>query len=133
MLGSLLAGTLESPGEIVIFQGRKYKAYRGMGSVEAMRKGSSDRYYQRDSSEDETLVPEGIVGRIPYRGTVKENIVQMLGGLRAGMGYVGTLTIEELRQRASFVRISAAGLRESHVHDVIITKEAPNYSIDNMK
>ena len=133
MLGSLLAGTLESPGEIVIFQGRKYKAYRGMGSVEAMRKGSSDRYYQRDSSEDETLVPEGIVGRIPYRGTVKENIVQMLGGLRAGMGYVGTLTIEELRQQASFVRISAAGLRESHVHDVIITKEAPNYSIDNMK
>ncbi|MFK5953780.1 MAG: IMP dehydrogenase [Desulfobacterium sp.] len=133
MLGSLFAGTLESPGEIVIFQGRKYKAYRGMGSVEAMRKGSSDRYYQRDSSEDETLVPEGIVGRIPYRGTVKENIVQMLGGLRAGMGYVGTQTIEELRQRASFVRISAAGLRESHVHDVIITKEAPNYSIDNMK
>jgi len=133
MLGSLLAGTMESPGEIVIFQGRKYKAYRGMGSVEAMRKGSSDRYYQRDSSEDETLVPEGIVGRIPYRGTVKENIVQMLGGLRAGMGYVGTLTIEELRQEAHFIRISAAGLRESHVHDVIITKEAPNYSIDNMK
>ncbi len=133
MLGSLLAGTLESPGEIVIFQGRKYKAYRGMGSVEAMRKGSSDRYYQRDSSEDETLVPEGIVGRIPYRGTVKENIVQMLGGLKAGMGYLGTLTIEELRQQAHFVRISAAGLRESHVHDVIITKEAPNYSIDNMK
>lgn len=133
MLGSLLAGTLESPGEIVIFQGRKYKAYRGMGSVEAMRKGSSDRYYQRDSSEDETLVPEGIVGRIPYRGTVKENIVQMLGGLKAGMGYVGTLTIEELRKEAHFVRISAAGLRESHVHDVIITKEAPNYSIDNMK
>ena len=133
MLGSLLAGTMESPGEIVIFQGRKYKAYRGMGSVEAMRKGSSDRYYQRDSSEDETLVPEGIVGRIPYRGTVKENIVQMLGGLKAGMGYLGTLTIEELRQRANFVRISAAGLRESHVHDVIITKEAPNYSVDNMK
>jgi IMP dehydrogenase len=133
MLGSLLAGTMESPGEIVIFQGRKYKAYRGMGSVEAMRKGSSDRYYQRDSSEDETLVPEGIVGRIPYRGTVKENIVQMLGGLKAGMGYLGTLTIEELRQQASFVRISAAGLRESHVHDVIITKEAPNYSIDSMQ
>ncbi|SMD03981.1 inosine-5'-monophosphate dehydrogenase [Desulfocicer vacuolatum DSM 3385] len=133
MLGSLLAGTLESPGEIVIFQGRKYKAYRGMGSVEAMRKGSSDRYYQRDSSEDETLVPEGIVGRIPYRGTVKENIVQMLGGLKAGMGYLGTLTVEELRQQAHFVRISAAGLRESHVHDVIITKEAPNYSIDSMK
>ena len=133
MLGSLLAGTQESPGEIVIFQGRKYKAYRGMGSVEAMRKGSSDRYYQRDSSEDETLVPEGIVGRIPYRGTIKENIVQMLGGLKAGMGYIGALTIEDLRQKAHFVRISAAGLKESHVHDVIITKEAPNYSIDNMK
>jgi len=133
MLGSLLAGTLESPGEIVIFQGRKYKAYRGMGSVEAMRKGSSDRYYQRDSAEDETLVPEGIVGRIPYRGTVKENIVQMLGGLRAGMGYLGTRTIEDLRRQANFVRISAAGLRESHVHDVIITKEAPNYSVDNMQ
>ncbi len=133
MLGSLLAGTQESPGEIVIFQGRKYKAYRGMGSVEAMRKGSSDRYYQRDSSEDETLVPEGIVGRLPYRGTIKENIVQMLGGLKAGMGYIGALTVEDLRQKASFVKISAAGLKESHVHDVIITKEAPNYSIDNMK
>ena len=133
MLGSLLAGTQESPGEIVIFQGRKYKAYRGMGSVEAMRKGSSDRYYQRDSTEDETLVPEGIVGRIPYRGTVRENIVQMLGGLKAGMGYLGAENIEALRQKAQFVKISAAGLRESHVHDVIITKEAPNYSVDSMK
>ena len=132
MLGSLLAGTQESPGEIVIFQGRKYKAYRGMGSVEAMKKGSSDRYYQKDSSEDETLVPEGIVGRIPYRGTIKENIFQMLGGLKAGMGYLGAGTIEELRHKAKFIKISAAGLRESHVHDVIITKEAPNYSVDNM-
>ncbi|MCP4117849.1 MAG: IMP dehydrogenase [Desulfobacteraceae bacterium] len=132
MLGSLLAGTSESPGEIVIFQGRSYKAYRGMGSVEAMKKGSSDRYYQRDSKEDETLVPEGIVGRIPYRGTVKENIHQMIGGLKAGMGYLGASTVEELRQKASFVKISAAGLRESHVHDVIITKEAPNYSVDSL-
>ncbi|SLM32991.1 IMP dehydrogenase [Desulfamplus magnetovallimortis] len=133
MLGSLLAGTQESPGEIVIFQGRKYKAYRGMGSVEAMKKGSSDRYYQKDTSDDEELVPEGIVGRIPYRGTIRENIVQMLGGLKAGMGYVGAATIEDLRKRAKFIKISAAGLRESHVHDVIITKEAPNYSVDSMK
>ncbi len=132
MLGSLLAGTKESPGEIVMFQGRSYKAYRGMGSVEAMKKGSSDRYYQRDSSEDETLVPEGIVGRIPYRGTVRENIVQMVGGLKAGMGYLGADTVDELREKARFVRISAAGLKESHVHDVIITKEAPNYSVDSM-
>ncbi|MBF0390193.1 MAG: IMP dehydrogenase [Desulfamplus sp.] len=133
MLGSLLAGTQESPGEIVIFQGRKYKAYRGMGSVEAMKKGSSDRYYQKDHSDDETLVPEGIVGRIPYRGTIRENLLQMLGGLKAGMGYLGALTIEELRQKAKFVKITAAGLRESHVHDVIITKESPNYSVDSMK
>ncbi len=133
MLGSLLAGTLESPGEIVIFQGRKYKAYRGMGSVEAMKKGSSDRYYQKDSADDEELVPEGIVGRIPYRGSIKENIVQMIGGLKAGMGYIGASTIEELRVNAKFVKITAAGLRESHVHDVIITKEAPNYSVDSMQ
>lgn len=133
MLGSLLAGTQESPGEIVIFQGRKYKAYRGMGSVEAMKKGSSDRYYQKDHVDDETLVPEGIVGRIPYRGTIRENLVQMLGGLKAGMGYLGALTIDELRQKAKFVKITAAGLRESHVHDVIITKEAPNYSVESIK
>ncbi len=133
MLGSLLAGTQESPGEIVIFQGRKYKAYRGMGSVEAMKKGSSDRYYQKDHEDDETLVPEGIVGRIPYRGTIRENLFQMLGGLKAGMGYLGALTVEELRQKAQFVKITAAGLRESHVHDVIITKEAPNYSVESIK
>lgn len=131
MLGSLLAGTKESPGEIVIYQGRSYKAYRGMGSVEAMKKGSSDRYYQKDSSEDEDLVPEGIVGRIPYRGTVRENLTQMLGGLKAGMGYVGANSINELRENARFVKISAAGLRESHVHDVVITKEAPNYTVDS--
>ncbi|MFH1154629.1 MAG: IMP dehydrogenase [Pseudomonadota bacterium] len=133
MLGSLLAGTEESPGEVVIYQGRSYKTYRGMGSVEAMKKGSSDRYYQKDTSEDETLVPEGIVGRIPYRGTIKENIVQMLGGLKAGMGYLGAATIEDLRVKARFIKITAAGLKESHVHDVIITKEAPNYSVDSMK
>ncbi|MFA5902409.1 MAG: IMP dehydrogenase [Desulfobacula sp.] len=131
MLGSLLAGTTESPGEIVIFQGRSYKTYRGMGSVEAMRKGSSDRYYQKDIDEDDELVPEGIVGRIPFRGTTRENLVQMIGGLKAGMGYIGASTIAELHSKARFIRISAAGLRESHVHDVIITKEAPNYRVES--
>ncbi len=131
MLGSLLAGTMESPGEIVIYQGRSYKAYRGMGSVEAMKKGSSDRYYQKESVDSDDLVPEGIVGRIPYRGTVTENLVQMVGGVKAGMGYVGAGNILQLRKKAKFVKISAAGLRESHVHDVVITKEAPNYSVDS--
>lgn len=129
MLGSLLAGTKESPGELVIYQGRSYKAYRGMGSVEAMKQGSSDRYYQKDTDEDEELVPEGIVGRIPYRGTIRENIVQMIGGLKAGMGYLGAATVEELHEKAKFIRISSAGLKESHVHDVVITKEAPNYRV----
>jgi len=131
MLGSLLAGTEESPGEIVIYQGRSYKAYRGMGSVEAMKKGSSDRYYQKDTDADEELVPEGIVGRIPYRGTVRENIVQMIGGLKAGMGYLGADSIKDLQDKARFVKISSAGLKESHVHDVIITKEAPNYRVES--
>lgn len=129
MLGSLLAGTQESPGELVIYQGRSYKAYRGMGSVEAMKQGSSDRYYQKDTDADEELVPEGIVGRIPYRGTIRENIVQMIGGLKAGMGYLGAATIEELHEKAKFIRITSAGLKESHVHDVVITKEAPNYRV----
>lgn len=132
MLGSLLAGTKESPGELVIYQGRSYKAYRGMGSVEAMKQGSSDRYYQKDTDEDEELVPEGIVGRIPYRGTIRENIVQMIGGLKAGMGYLGAATIEDLHEKAKFIRISSAGLKESHVHDVVITKEAPNYRIGSI-
>jgi IMP dehydrogenase len=131
MLGSLFAGTHESPGEIVIYQGRSYKAYRGMGSVEAMKKGSSDRYYQKDTSEAEELVPEGIVGRIPYRGTIRENIVQMVGGLKAGMGYLGATTIEDLHDKARFIKITAAGLKESHVHDVVITKEAPNYRVES--
>jgi IMP dehydrogenase len=131
MLGSLFAGTQESPGEIVIYQGRSYKAYRGMGSVEAMKKGSSDRYYQKDTSETEELVPEGIVGRIPYRGTIRENIVQMVGGLKAGMGYLGATTIEDLHDKARFIKITAAGLKESHVHDVVITKEAPNYRVES--
>ncbi len=131
MLGSLLAGTQESPGEMVIYQGRSYKAYRGMGSVEAMKQGSSDRYYQKDTKQDEELVPEGIVGRIPFRGTVRENIVQMIGGLKAGMGYLGAASIGELKAKARFIKISSAGLKESHVHDVIITKEAPNYRVES--
>jgi IMP dehydrogenase len=131
MIGGLFAGTEESPGETILFQGRSYKVYRGMGSLEAMKQGSKDRYYQTEQESDEKLVPEGIVGRVPYRGTLSANILQLIGGLKAGMGYVGCRTIEELRQQARFVKISAAGMRESHVHDVIITKEAPNYRVDN--
>jgi IMP dehydrogenase len=130
MIGSLFAGTDESPGETILFQGRSYKVYRGMGSLEAMKKGSKDRYYQGENEEDDKLVPEGIVGRVPYRGTLAANIHQLIGGLKAGMGYVGCRTIEELREKGRFLKISAAGLRESHVHDVIITKEAPNYRIE---
>ncbi len=130
MLGGLLAGTEESPGETIFFQGRSYKVYRGMGSIEAMKRGSKDRYYQGEDVDEDKLVPEGIVGRVPYRGTVTSNIEQLVGGLKAGMGYVGSRTIEELREKARFIKISAAGMRESHVHDVIITKEAPNYRLD---
>jgi IMP dehydrogenase len=131
MIGSLFAGTDESPGETILFQGRSYKVYRGMGSLEAMKKGSKDRYYQTEQEEDDKLVPEGIVGRVPYRGSLRSNVHQLVGGLKAGMGYVGCNTIDELREKGRFIKISAAGLRESHVHDVIITKEAPNYRIEN--
>ncbi|MCK5508164.1 MAG: IMP dehydrogenase [Desulfobacterales bacterium] len=130
MIGGLFAGTEESPGESILFQGRRYKSYRGMGSIEAMKKGSKDRYYQSETIEDDKLVPEGIVGRVPYKGSLAVNIFQLIGGLRSGMGYVGCQTIEELREKARFIKITAAGLRESHVHDVIITKEAPNYTLD---
>ena len=130
MIGGLFAGIEESPGESIFFQGRSYKLYRGMGSIEAMKKGSKDRYYQSEAIENDKLVPEGIVGRVPYKGSLSANIFQLVGGLRAGMGYVGCQTLEELREKARFVKITAAGLRESHVHDVIITKEAPNYSLD---
>lgn len=130
MIGGLFAGTEESPGESVFFQGRSYKVYRGMGSLEAMKKGSKDRYYQGEEEAEDKLVPEGIVGRVPYRGSLSANILQLVGGLKAGMGYVGCRTIAELREKARFVKISAAGMRESHVHDVIITKEAPNYRLD---
>ncbi|MBU4600657.1 IMP dehydrogenase, partial [Candidatus Parcubacteria bacterium] len=128
MLGGLFAGTEESPGESIFLQGRSYKAYRGMGSIEAMEKGSRDRYHQPEGNGK--LVPEGIVGRVPYKGTLADNIYQLVGGLKSGMGYLGCQTIEELREKARFVKITAAGMRESHVHDVIITKEAPNYSLD---
>ena len=130
MIGSLLAGTEEAPGEVILYQGRSYKTYRGMGSIAAMKKGSKDRYFQADVSDADKLVPEGIEGRVPYKGSVDMNLFQLVGGLRSGMGYLGCRTIAELRTRPRFVRISSSGLRESHVHDVIITQEAPNYRVD---
>jgi IMP dehydrogenase len=129
MIGSLFAGTDESPGEIILYQGRSYKSYRGMGSLGAMSQGAKDRYGQ-EGVEREKLVPEGVEGRVPYKGALAQSIHQLAGGLRSGMGYCGCRNLEELRQRARFVRITNAGLRESHVHDVIITKEAPNYRIE---
>lgn len=131
MLGSLLAGVEESPGETILYQGRTYKMYRGMGSIGAMKAGSKDRYFQDDVENERKFVPEGIEGRIPYRGSLASNIYQMIGGIKAGMGYIGANSISELQKRAKFVKISANGLKESHVHDVIITKEAPNYRIEN--
>jgi IMP dehydrogenase len=148
MIGSLFAGTEESPGETILYQGRSFKSYRGMGSLSAMAAGSSERYSQsaEDSSTDamamrdgdrdasrnrvDKLVPEGIEGRVPYRGTLAEMVYQLVGGVRSGMGYCGTKSIPELQQKARFIRISGAGLRESHVHDVIITREAPNYRLE---
>jgi IMP dehydrogenase len=130
MIGSLLAGTEESPGELEIYKGRSYKVYRGMGSVSAMKKGSKDRYFQEDETETEKFVPEGIEGRVPYKGTLGETIYQLVGGLKSGMGYCGTPDIESLINDSQMIRISAAGLRESHPHDVKVTKEAPNYSVD---
>jgi IMP dehydrogenase len=130
MIGSLFAGTDEAPGEIILYQGRSYKTYRGMGSIGAMKEGSKDRYFQADVETPQKLVPEGIEGRVPYKGPLRESIYQLVGGLRASMGYVGCGTIEELRTKARFVKISTQGLRESHVHDVIITKEAPNYRVE---
>ncbi|MDH4316799.1 MAG: IMP dehydrogenase [Desulfobulbaceae bacterium] len=129
MIGSLFAGTDETPGDTFLYQGRKYKGYRGMGSIGAMKKGSKDRYFQEGAGK---LVPEGIEGKVPYRGPISDVVYQLLGGLRSGMGYVGAATIEDLHKKAQFVRISQAGLRESHVHDVIITKEAPNYRTEEM-
>ena len=132
MLGGIFAGTEESPGEVELFQGRSYKSYRGMGSLGAMSQqhGSSDRYFQDATDEVEKLVPEGIEGRVPYKGSVVTIIHQLAGGLRSAMGYTGCSDIAEMRTRPKFVRITAAGVRESHVHDVTITKEAPNYRLD---
>ena len=134
MMGSLFAGTDEAPGDLVLYQGRSYKNYRGMGSVEAMKAGSSDRYFQDDAGDPEAetrkLVPEGIVGRVPYKGPVADTVYQLLGGLKASMGYTGNASIAAMKANARFVRMTAAGLRESHVHDVIITRESPNYRME---
>lgn len=130
MLGNVLAGTDESPGEVVIYQGRSYKTYRGMGSLEVMKEGSRDRYAQDFYTDEKKLVPEGIEGRVPYKGAVSHLVQMMVGGLKAGMGYAGCRTILELQKKAKFIKVTAAGVRESHVHDVIITKEAPNYHLD---
>jgi IMP dehydrogenase len=130
MVGGLLAGTDESPGEMVLYQGRSYKAYRGMGSLEAMREGSRDRYGQHNTPPDQKLVPEGIVGMVPARGPAADSLHQLVGGLRAGMGYLGARNIPELAEKARFIRVTGAGLKESHVHDVVITKEAPNYRLE---
>jgi IMP dehydrogenase len=130
MIGSLFAGTDEAPGETILYQGRTFKAYRGMGSIGAMQAGSKDRYFQEDTDAGK-LVPEGIEGRVPYKGSLSAMVPQLVGGLRSGMGLTGSKNIEELRTKAQFVRVSAAGLRESHAHDVTITKEAPNYQIES--
>ena len=130
MIGSLFAGTEESPGETVLFQGRSYKVYRGMGSIEAMKKGSRDRYFQSDVANEKKLVPEGIEGRVPYRGSLSSSVYQLIGGLKAGMGYVGCKNIDALRTTTQFIQITTSGLKESHVHNVIITKEAPNYRLE---
>lgn len=131
MIGSLFAGTEEAPGEVILYQGRNFKTYRGMGSIGAMKKGSSDRYAQEGTVADSKFVPEGIEGRVAYKGTVAEMVTQLVGGLRSGMGYTGCKNIKELQENAKFIRITTAGLRESHVHDVIITKEAPNYRLES--
>ncbi|MCK5659248.1 MAG: IMP dehydrogenase, partial [Alphaproteobacteria bacterium] len=130
MLGSLFAGTDEAPGEMIFYQGRSYKSYRGMGSVGAMIKGSADRYFQGTVSESQKLVPEGVEGRVPHKGSIAPVIHQMIGGLRAAMGYTGSATIPDMKAKAEFIRMTGAGYRESHVHDVTITREAPNYRTD---
>ena len=132
MIGSLFAGTEEAPGEKILYQGRSYKIYRGMGSIEAMKAGSKDRYFQDNIENEIKLVPEGIEGKVPYKGELSESIYQLIGGLKAGMGYTGCKTISELKEKAQFIQITNAGLRESHVHDVIITKEAPNYRVETL-
>lgn len=127
MMGSIFAGCDESPGSFELFQGRKYKVYRGMGSIAAMENGSKDRYFQQDAKK---LVPEGVEGRVAYKGSVEDTVFQLIGGIRSGMGYCGAKTIEDLKENGHFVKISAASLKESHPHDIHITKEAPNYSVE---
>ena len=131
MVGSLLAGTEESPGEVFLFQGRSYKSYRGMGSIGAMARGSADRYFQQEVSDNLKLVPEGVEGRVPYKGPAAAVIHQLVGGLRSSMGYTGNRTIADMQTRCKFRRVTNAGLREGHVHDVTITREAPNYRVEN--
>lgn len=131
MVGSLLAGTEEAPGEVVLYQGRSYKSYRGMGSLGAMQDGSADRYFQSETRETLKLVPEGVEGMVPYKGSVAQSLYQLVGGLRSGMGYLGAKDLDALRKNARFVQVTAAGMRESHVHDVLVTKEAPNYRVGN--
>ena len=130
MVGNLLAGCDESPGEFVLFQGRTFKTYRGMGSLGVMESGAADRYSQESVTQPDKLIPEGIEGRVPYKGPLEAMVLQLVGGVKSGMGYCGCDTLEELRKRARFIRVTSAGLRESHVHDVIITKEAPNYRLE---
>jgi IMP dehydrogenase len=130
MIGSLFAGTNESPGELILRQGRSFKSYRGMGSLGAMKEGSKDRYFQESETHAEKLVPEGIEGMVPYKGPLSAMVSQLVGGIRSGMGYCGTATIADLQARGRFVRITSAGLKESHVHDITITKEAPNYRLE---
>ncbi|OGW62381.1 MAG: hypothetical protein A2V83_08275 [Nitrospirae bacterium RBG_16_64_22] len=131
MIGGLFAGTEESPGETVLYQGRSYKVYRGMGSIAAMERGSKDRYFQEHEAATPKLVPEGVEGRVPFKGPLSASVLQLIGGLRSGMGYCGCRRIEDLRRKGRFIRVTSAGLRESHVHDVTITKEAPNYRIES--
>ena len=130
MIGSLLAGTEESPGEVILYQGRSYKTYRGMGSVGAMSQGSADRYFQQEITDKLKLVPEGVEGRVPFKGPVSSVVHQLVGGLKAAMGYTGSATIPLLQKNADFIRITGAGLRESHAHDITITREAPNYRVE---
>ena len=131
MIGSLFAGTAESPGQVVLYQGRRYKKYRGMGSLGAMKEGGKDRYFQSHIEEDVKFVTEGIEGRVPYKGSLSAFLYQLVGGLRAGMGYCGTRTIDQLRTDSQFIQVSPASVRESHPHDIVITQESPNYTVEH--
>jgi IMP dehydrogenase len=131
MIGSLFAGTEESPGESVLYEGRQYKIYRGMGSLSAMKRGSKDRYFQEDEMDTDKLVPEGIEGRVPYKGKLSDVVYQMIGGLRSAMGYCGAKTVVEMKSKTKLIKMTGAGLKESHPHDIFVTKEAPNYRVNS--